>query len=62
MKKKELIAKWNHKLSEIIESEITLSEWENNFIDNISILLSNGKMLSMRQSIALNNIYERTLK
>lgn len=57
--------KWNYKLSEIedaVKSDTyNPSEWEEEFIDSVSFSLSEGKDLTMRQSICLNNIFERCL-
>jgi hypothetical protein len=53
---------WKEKLKAIEEANdygcIELSEWEVSFLDSISIQV-NERDLSMKQSLALNKIYER---
>lgn len=57
--------KWNRYLKIIhtaVESgELQLNTWEEEFIDSISVVLSNGKDLSFKQSSCLTQIYEKVL-
>ena len=54
--------RWKEKLETIEEANnygcIELSEWEVGFLDSISVQIAD-KDLSMKQSLALNKIYER---
>ncbi|HUT43392.1 MAG TPA: hypothetical protein VMW95_03565 [Desulfobacterales bacterium] len=56
---------WNEKYRDIEEAvsigKIELNEWEDAFIDSISIDLACEKDISMRQSICLNKIWERAI-
>lgn len=38
---------------------LELNEWETQFMDNVDSLITNGRDLSMQQSIALNSIYRK---
>lgn len=55
--------KWIMKLRTIQEAveynSMQLNDWEIMFIDSIDRLLSEGKDISMQQSITLNRIYGR---
>lgn len=55
--------KWKHKLETIEEAYnlgcVELSEWEQSFIDSISIQLSDGRELSFKQSSVLGKIYDK---
>jgi hypothetical protein len=54
--------KWRYKLKTIEEANnygcIELSDWEIGFLDSISIQIAD-RDLSMKQSLALNKIYEK---
>ena len=54
--------KWKEKIETIEEAYnygcIELTEWEARFLDSISIQV-NDRDLTMKQSLALNKIYER---
>lgn len=58
-------AKWNRRLKAIhgsVESgKLQLNSWEEEFIDSISVVLSNGKDLSFKQSSCLTQIYEKVI-
>lgn len=55
--------KWKRKTNAIIEAcdlgRIELNNWEEEFMDSISILVSEDMELSFKQSSTLNSIYER---
>lgn len=58
--------KWNDKLYTIIESKkncvIEFSNYEIDFIDNISKLLQSNVEITFRQSKFLNKMYQRCFK
>jgi hypothetical protein len=55
--------KWKEKIESIIEADnygcITLTAWEQGFVDSVFLVLDSGKDLSMKQSSALSRIYEK---
>jgi hypothetical protein len=57
--------KWDRYLKTIHDSvesgELDLNPWEEEFIDSISIIRSNRKDLSFKQSSCLTRIYEKVL-
>lgn len=56
-------AKHRRKVESIADAldsgEITLSEWEESFIESLFERLSRGNEITMGQSLALNRIYAR---
>lgn len=54
---------WRDKFETICEAndvcQIELNEWEVDFLESIEIMLSQGKILSFKQSSILRRIYDR---
>ena len=55
--------KWDDKIEAIIEAcyggVVNFTDWENEFVDSLSITRSKGNDLSHRQSKVLNRIYKK---
>lgn len=55
--------KWDDKIEAIIEAcygeVINFTDWENEFVDSLSITRSKGNDLSHKQSKVLSKIYEK---
>lgn len=61
----ETVEKWKEKMQTIMEAEnygcISLSAWEQEFLNSIYERVFSGKEISMKQSSCLSKIYEKVL-
>ena len=60
---KETIEKWNNKSTSLMEALncglIFVSEWEEDFIASVYKQVTEGRELSMKQSLTLNKLYSK---
>lgn len=57
----ELRARWREMLI-FVEDYGDLNEWEAEFVDNVSILLSGNKDLTFKQSCKLRQIFQKAME